>query len=415
MQQQFFLARQPILDRKESLCAFELLFRSGSKSAEAGVLDDTHATAQVMVNVFGDMGIANVLGANKGFINLDAEFLYSDTVELLPRNQVVLELLETIVIDDAVIARCRELKAMGFSLALDDVLELGDDIKPLLDVVDVIKLDLTQIAPARLPELVKEFRKYPVKLLAEKVEDREQAKSCMEMGFDLFQGYYFARPEMLSGKRADASKMVLLRILTLMLGGAENDKIVNAFKEHPTLSYNLLRMVNSAGNNLAVKISSLGHGLMVLGRRALQRWVQLLLYASGTNGATVSPLMQLAATRAKLMELVARQIRQRDLDYADRAFMVGMLSLLDVLMDEPLHDIVARMSLQEEIEAALLHRSGDLGDLLALCGEIESCDADAVQRRLHSRPGLNADTLNGAQLQALGWANNIAMSAVSFP
>ena len=220
MQQQFFLARQPILDRKESLCAFELLFRSGSKSAEAGVLDDTHATAQVMVNVFGDMGIANVLGANKGFINLDAEFLYSDTVELLPRNQVVLELLETIVIDDAVIARCRELKAMGFSLALDDVLELGDDIKPLLDVVDVIKLDLTQIAPARLPELVKEFRKYPVKLLAEKVEDREQAKSCMEMGFDLFQGYYFARPEMLSGKRADASKMVLLRILTLMLGGA---------------------------------------------------------------------------------------------------------------------------------------------------------------------------------------------------
>ena len=289
------------------------------------------------------------------------------------------------------------------------MLELGDDIRPLLDVVDVIKLDLTQIAPAQLPGLVKEFKRHPVKLLAEKVEDREQAGSCMEMGFDLFQGYYFARPETLSGKRADASKMVLLRILTLMLGGAENDKIVNAFKEHPTLSYNLLRMVNSAGNNLAIKISSLGHGLMVLGRRALQRWVQLLLYASGNEGAAVNPLMQLAATRAKLMELVARQIRQRDIDYADRAFMVGMLSLLDVLMDEPLHDIVARMSLQEEIEAALLHRSGDLGDLLALCGEIESCDTEAVQKRLHARPGLDAAALNGAQLEALGWANSIAM------
>jgi len=409
MQQQFFLARQPILDRKGSLCAFELLFRSGGKSAEAGVLDDTRATAQVMLNAFGDMGIANVLGAHKGFINLDAEFLHSDMVELLPRKQVVIELLETVVIDAAVIARCRDLKAMGFSLALDDVLELGDDIRPLLDVVDVIKLDLTQIAPAQLPGLVKEFKRHPVKLLAEKVEDREQAGSCMEMGFDLFQGYYFARPETLSGKRADASKMVLLRILTLMLGGAENDKIVNAFKEHPTLSYNLLRMVNSAGNNLAIKISSLGHGLMVLGRRALQRWVQLLLYASGNEGAAVNPLMQLAATRAKLMELVARQIRQRDIDYADRAFMVGMLSLLDVLMDEPLHDIVARMSLQEEIEAALLHRSGDLGDLLALCGEIESCDTEAVQKRLHARPGLDAAALNGAQLEALGWANSIAM------
>ena len=409
MQQQFFLARQPILDRKESLCAFELLFRSAEKSLEAGVVSDTHATAQVMLNVFGDMGIANVLGAHKGFINLDAEFLHSDMVELLPRNQVVIELLETIEIDEAVVSRCRDLKAMGFCLALDDVLGLGDDIKPLLGVVDVIKLDLTQIAPAELPALVKEFKKYPVKLLAEKVEDREQAKSCMEMGFDLFQGYYFARPEMLSGKRADASKMVLLRILTLMLSGAENDKIVNAFKEHPTLSYNLLRMVNSAGNNLAVKISSLGHGLMVLGRRALQRWVQLLLYASGKEGTTVSPLMQLAATRAKLMELVARQMRQRDIDYADRAFMVGMLSLLDVLMDEPLHDIVGRMSLQEEIEAALLQRSGDLGDLLALCGEIESCDTAAVQKRLHSRPTLNVDALNGAQLEALGWANSIAM------
>ncbi|MFZ2301565.1 MAG: EAL domain-containing protein [Gallionella sp.] len=408
MQQQFFLARQPILDRKENLRAFELLFRSGGKSAEAGVVDDTHATAQVMLNAFGDMGIANVLGAHKGFINVDAEFLHSDMIELLPRKQVVIELLETIVIDDEIISRCRDLKAMGFSLALDDVLKLGDDIKPLLGVVDVIKLDLMQIAPAQLPALIKEFKQYPVKLLAEKVEDREQAGACMAMGFDLFQGYYFARPEMLSGKHANDSKMVLLRILTLMLSGAENDKIVDAFKEHPTLSYNLLCMVNSAGNNLAVKISSLGHGLMVLGRRALQRWVQLLLYAS-KDGKVVSPLMQLAATRAKLMELVAQQIRERDLDYADRAFMVGMLSLLDVLMDEPMKDIVARMSLQEEIEAALLRRSGDLGDLLSLCGEIESGDAAAVQQRLHSHPGLTADALNGAQLEALGWANSIAM------
>lgn len=406
--QQFFLARQPILDRHESLCAFELLFRSGSHAAGADVADDTHATAQVMLNAFGEMGIADVLGPHKGFINLDARFLYSDTIELLPRQQVVLELLETVVIDSALIARCHELKAMGFSLALDDVLEMGADIKALLDVVDVIKLDLTQIPPAQLPALVKEFKQYPVKLLAEKVEDREQARNCLEMGFDLFQGYYFARPETLSGKRADPSKMVLLRILTLMLGDSDNDEVVNAFKEHPTLVYNLLRMVNSAGNNLAVKISSLNHGLMILGRRALQRWVQLLLYASNGNGPN-NPLMQLAATRAKLMELVARQIRKKDAGYADSAFMVGMLSLLDVLMDEPLAGIVRRMSLQEEIEAALLHRSGDLGDLLVLCGELESCDTEAVQARLLARSDLTADTLNAAQMEALGWANSIAV------
>lgn len=407
--QQCFLARQPILDRKQNMCAFELLFRSCSKSTEAGVLDSTNATAQVMVNAFGEMGVANVLGSYKGFINLDAEFLFSDTVELLPKQQVVLELLETIAINDEVIARCRDLKAMGFSLALDDVLTFSEGIKPLLSVIDVIKLDLTLIAPDQLPALVNAFKQYPVKLLAEKVESREQANACMEMGFDLFQGYYFARPEMLSGKRADTSKMVLLRILTLMLAGAENEKIVDAFKEHPTLSYSLLRMVNSAGNSLAVKVSSLGHGLMVLGRRALQRWVQLLLYASCNKEEAISPLMQLAATRAKLMELVAQQARQHDREYADRAFMVGMLSLLDVLMDMQLPEILKVMCLNEEIEAALLQRSGDLGDLLSLCGEIESCDTVAIQKRLHSHPGLNANALNGAQLEALGWANNIVM------
>lgn len=407
--QPFFLARQPILDRNESLCAFELLFRSGNNAAGADVSDDTHATAQVMVNVFGEMGIAEVLGAHKGFINLDAKFLYSDTVELLPRQQVVLELLETIVIDDAVIARCRELKAMGFSLALDDVLEFGDEIKQLLGVVDVVKLDLTQIDPARLPALVKNFRQYPVKLLAEKVEDREQARRCMEMGFDMFQGYYFARPEILSGKRADPSKKVLLNILTLMLSDAENEKIVNAFKERPILAYNLLRMVNSAGSKLATKISSLSHGLMVLGRRTLQRWVQLMLYATGKGGEVANPLMQLAATRAKLMELIAQQARPHDCDYIDRAFMVGMLSLLDVLMEEPLLEILAHMNLHEDIETALLKRNGDLGELLALCWELESGDAVAVQERLRARPGLTVDVLNGAQLEAMGWANNIAM------
>jgi len=359
--------------------------------------------------VFGEMGVAEVLGVHKGFINLDAKFLYSDTVELLPRQQVVLELLETIDIDEAVIARCHELKAMGFGLALDDVLELGDEIKPLLGLVDIIKLDVTQIDPMQLAVLVKRFKQYPVKLLAEKVESREQARCCMEMGFDMFQGYYFARPEMLSGKRVDPSKMALLRILTLMLSDAENEKIVDAFKEHPTLVYNLLRMVNSASNNLAVKISSLGHGLMVLGRRALQRWVQLLLYAS-KGGDAVNPLMQLAATRARLMELIAQQARPRDGDYIDRAFMVGMLSLLDVLMEEPLLKIVAHMNLQEEIETALLEHNGDLGELLTLCGELESGNAMAIQECLRARPGLTADMLNGAQLEALGWANNIAIS-----
>lgn len=402
----FFVARQPIVDRRENLVAFELLFRApqGSKSE---ILDDTNLTAQVLVNVFGEMGIADVLGMQKGFVNLDAVFLHSDLVELLPKDTVVLELLETIKIDDAIITRCKELKAKGYTLALDDVVNLGEDIRPLLGIVDVVKLDLMQIDAALLPVLVKELKKYPVQLLAEKVETREQAASCVEMGFDLFQGYYFARPETLSGKRASPSKVALLRIFTLMVSDAENREIEEAFKGHVDLTYNLMRMVNSVGSGLVTKIGSLGHGLAILGRRALQRWVQLLLYASDKAAQKTNPLMQLAASRGKLMELLAQKCRPNDRDFYERAFMVGMLSLLDVLMGEPMADILKRTYLHEEVDAALLRREGELGGLLVLCEQVELGDVDAIQKSLGVRHVLTVEGVNKAQLEALGWANSV--------
>jgi len=168
-------------------------------------------------------------------------------------------------------------------------------------------------------------------------------------------------------------------------------------------------MVNSAGTGLTTKISSLKHGMMVLGRQPLRRWVQLLLYASNQGNVTVSPLMQLAATRGKLLELVAQQEHPDDRDYADRAFMVGMLSLLDALMGEPLPEILSRMSLNEEVEAALLKHEGSLGGLLALSDKIETGNLPEIQELLQAHPSLTMEALNTAQLDALGWANKIVL------
>lgn len=405
--EKIFLARQPIVNRKENLVAFELLFRSAHRDS-AEVVSDVHATAQVMVNAFQEMGISEVLGAHRGFVNLDASLLHSDLIELLPKKQVVIELLETITIDAAIVARCHELKSKGFSLALDDVVEFDERVKPLLNVVEVVKLDLMQIDAAALPDLVKEFKRYPVKLLAEKVEDREQARRCKEMGFDIFQGYYFARPEVLSGKRTSPAKFALLRILTLMMSDAESAEIEEVFKEQPELAYNLMRMVNAVGRGLTTKITSLKHGLTVVGRRPLVRWVQLLLYASTKGDDMVSPLMQLAATRGRFMELVAQQERPSDVDYADRAFLVGMMSLLDTLLGEPLGEILQRISLHEEVEGALLERNGDLGALLSLCESIETDNTEQLQRTLNAHPGVSMQELGKAQLKALGWANEIS-------
>ena len=406
--QEIFLARQPILDKQGKLFAFELLFRSASKLMP-GVINDVQATAQVLANTLGEMGIANVLGPHKGFINVDEDFLHSNMIELLPKQQVVIELLETITINDTTIARCHELKQKGFSLALDDIVQMDKAITPLLGVVDIVKLDLLQISSSQLPALVAEFRKYPVKLLAEKVEDHTQARQCTELGFDLLQGYYFARPEVLSGKSMDISKIPLLQILVLMLSNAENEEIEHAFKEHPNLSYKLLRLVNSAGTGILTKIVSIKHGLLVVGRRSLQRWVQLLLYASAKEGHEVNPLMQLAATRGMMMELIARQTRPNDRDYAEQAFMIGMLSLLDALLGEPIQKVLSYISLDKNIEVALLEHAGELGGLLNICEEIEAGNMDSVQKDLDDYPSLSLNALNTAQVEALAWANSIAV------
>ncbi|AYH45215.1 EAL domain-containing protein [Azoarcus sp. DN11] len=196
-QNDIFLARQPIFDRQRKVAAYELLFREDA-SGEARVTDDARATAQVIARAFGRLGLNSVIGGSTGFVNVDAEMLMSGRIENLPRERVVLELLETIEIDCAVLERCAELKHLGYRLALDDVCAVSREMEPLLDVVDVVKLDILQVEPAALEQLVRRLRLHPAKLLAEKVDTLERARRCLALGFDLFQGYLFARPTLLA-------------------------------------------------------------------------------------------------------------------------------------------------------------------------------------------------------------------------
>lgn len=405
--QEFFLARQPIVNRQDRLVAFELLFRTGAVN-RADPVDNAHATAEVILNTFSETGIVDVLGAYQGFINLDAGILHSELVEVLPRKKVVLELLETVTVDQAVVARCRELKKLGYSFALDDVIEI-ERIRPLLPHVEIVKLDVQQLGWGQLAALVKQLRQFPLKLLAEKVEHPDQVELCRELGFDLFQGYHFAHPEVLSGKRVHPSKLALLEILTQMLNGADFDEIEKAFKAHPDMVYNLMRMVNSAALGLTAKISSLRHALAILGKRPLQRWVQLLLYTSTNSSGNPTPLMQMAAMRGKLMELLVLGQHSRGFEeLADRAFMVGVLSLIDAVLTTPLPEILSRLRVHDDVEAALLKRQGNLGSLLELCEYLELGDANTIVAWQRNHPGLAAETINRCELEAMTWANSIA-------
>lgn len=405
---QIFLGRQPILDRSQSIVAYELLFRSGHTGA-ANVSDDVAATANVISHAFSELGVSGVLGKHKGFINFSEELLLSDIIELLPKDKVVIELLETIKVTPQIVARCKELKAMGFSLALDDYTSDDPQFEALLGLVDVVKIDYPLVDKNALPAIVTRLKGHGVKLLAEKIDDRDQAEWCMSLGFDLFQGYFYARPVILTGARTDPSRLNLLRLLGLVLGDAETDEIEKVFKHDPSLTFKLLKLVNSVGMGTTQRINSLNHAIMVLGRRQLQRWIQLLMFVPN-SGDTENPLLQLAAIRGKLMELLAVDQAPRDRDYQDRAFISGILSLLDTLLGIPLPEIVEQISLAPEVRSALLDRHGMLGELLDLAECLEANDFESAGELLQSS-GLNVEQLLQAQLEAMRWANELAENA----
>ncbi len=410
---QLFLGRQPILDREQRLVAYELLFRSGLNNA-ADVTDGVQATATVIANAFAELGVAAALGVQRGFINVDESFLFSDTLGLLPTQTVVLEILETVPPTAEVVERCRALKAAGFTLALDDVIQLEPAYAPLLDLVDIVKVDIQPLDAEQLTALAVRLRGTGKQLLAEKVDSRERMLHCRDLGFSLFQGYYFAKPTIIAGRKLDHSQLALLKLMGLLLGDAETAELEAALKPEPGLTVNLLRLTNSVGAGTRVPIRSLGHAIMVLGRRQLQRWLQLLIFTAGRDHRTTegNPLLIIAAIRGRLMELLAAQLAPGSRELADQAFMTGVMSLVPALIGQPIAEIVDQLGLAGPISEALCSGGGRLGRLLNLAESSENGDLAPLADALLALPGINLKTLNQAQTQALHWAGSLTRNAI---
>lgn len=403
---QLFLGRQPILDRDQRLFAYELLFRNGSRNF-AEVTDGVQATATVIANAFTELGVEAALGDCRGFINVDEQFLFSDMLELLPRHAVVLEILETVPPTPAVIERCNALKAAGFTLALDDVIQLEPEFAELLSLVEIVKVDIQPLSRVQLMQLAMKLKPMGKQLLAEKVDSREQMEQCLKLGFTLFQGYFFAKPTIISGKKLDHSQLSLMKLMGLLLGDAATAELEAALKPEPGLTVNLLRMTNSVGAGCTEKITSLGHAITVLGRRQLQRWLQLLVFAAGSQNGTSNPLLLMAATRGRLMELLAAESQPGDTALADQAFMAGIMSLMPALVGLPIADIVAPLGLTANVRDALCAGTGTLGALLRIAESSEDGDMLRLTQALAELPGLGPKAINRAQTQALQWANEI--------
>jgi len=401
--EKFFLGRQPILDRSQEIVGYELLFRSADM--DHAVFDSyAHASSTVITQALSSFGMEEILGGKFGFINVHLTLLLSEMLELLPIDQTVLELLEMIKLDDQVIERCRELKEMGFVLALDDH-EFDSSNDEIYHVIDIVKIDIILTGMDALPDVVRELRKYPVKILAEKVETVEQFQVCNDLGFDLFQGYFFARPVVLNRKKIDVSGLALLKLLQQLTMGESIETIEITFKENPGLSYNLLKLVNSVALGVREKIKTLRHAILLLGMDQLRRWTQLSLFAGHDARGINHPLLEMAAVRGRLMEIMLKQLASSD-EQAEAAFMVGILSLLDVLFETSMEEIITNLNLTENVSAALLRREGQLGKMLMLTEKLEVTDFDTVAVML-SECGVSLDQLLTAQLEAFNWRSSI--------
>ena len=424
MSRGIFLGRQTIVDRDQHVVAYELLFRS-SRAAQVAEIDEVgRAVVRVMVNTFASLGMDAVLGQSLGFFNVNREILLSEVIEALPRDRVVIEVLEDVEADDAVIERCRFLQDAGFRIALDDWV-VDDPRSPLLPFAEVVKVDLPAIPRNALRRLVRSLRETSgVLLLAEKVETPGEFERCLKLGFDRFQGYFFARPIVLEGADLDATKKTLIQLLQQISAEAESRAIVESFKQDAKLGLNLLRLVNTAGNAARVPLETIEDAVRQLGLERLGRWVSILLYAQGDGDDLGSPLLTAAAHRGRLMELVVDRISGGGEplegavgDFAwsgggetesrrERAFLVGMLSLADALLGRRIEELVEELRLGEDIARALTHHAGPLGELLVFVENVERCEITKIESAL-SRWALDVPALQELEHEAYAWVHGL--------
>jgi c-di-GMP-related signal transduction protein len=398
----WLIGRQPILDRAGAIFAFELLFRS-AQSRTAEFTDASFATANVILGAVAGFGMEELLGPHRGFVNVGRDLLFSDALEILPRDQVVLELLENVEPSHAVLQRCKLLKAAGLQLALDDH-RWDPAYEQLYPVVDFVKVDLLAATPAQVEETIEKLRGYPLALLAEKVETSEQFRRSLDLGFQYFQGYHFARPAVLEKRRFDEGGSSILKLLRLLGEDADTGQVEHAFRESPGLTYKLLVLVNSVAFGTHQKIRSVRQAITMLGRAQMRRWLQLALFATDDRRGLDDPLVDLAAVRASFMEKLAplHPSLARAPDVREQAFMIGILSLLDQVFAMPMSELVARLRLSDEVAAALEQRSGPLGTLLEVAERLEHLDLEGAEAAL-AAAGIHRERAYAALRLAYSW------------
>lgn len=345
-----FVAKQPIFDDKQQLVAYELLFRKGSEAAFCGIDGDV-ATSEVICRSFFSMGMDSITGGKRAFINFTDNLLLKEIPLLLPKEQVVVEILETVQPSRPILEACKKIKDAGYTLALDDFV-FEPRYRPLLALVDIVKVDFQLTKGRERQTVMKRVNRPNIKFLAEKVETRQEFEEALRYGYSYFQGYFFSKPVLVKSHDIPSSRFQQLQVLQqINHPEIDFDSLQALVRQDVALTYQLLKLINSSVFGLKEQIRSVKHALVLLGKRELVKWMSLMLLR-GMGDESKRELLLASMIRARFAELLAPKLRLEK--QASELFMMGMLSLVDVFMERPLDDIMTELPLSQDVKRTLL-------------------------------------------------------------
>ncbi|HUL32861.1 MAG TPA: EAL domain-containing protein [Candidatus Eisenbacteria bacterium] len=396
-----FLARQPILNRERDLFAYEILSRYGPENycrPKAGSSASVNAMDELFL-----MGIRTMTDGQPAFLNCTREFLTQEYLTLLPRELVVGEILETVAPDEEVVAACHRMKALGYRLALDDYCH-APEMRPLLEFADFVKIDILLMSFPDQQRVVEQCRGLGIPTIAEKVETDQQFQICRELGYDYFQGYFFCRPQVVGRRSVPANKTVYLELLQAANEPLFNlQKISLLFKRDVSLSYRLLRYLNSAAFAFHTEIHSIPHALSLLGEKAMRKWISLVSIAA-LGDEVADSLLRLPLTRAMFCELIGRRAGlTRDLN---ELFLLGLLSVMDALLNLPMAAVLKDIKVDDEIARALQGKDSRYRPIFEVVLDYESGTWEQLAESCRSI-GLHENFLPDLYLRSVGWASEI--------
>ncbi len=397
------IARQPICNKQLKVKAFELLYRMQMTSEGNPLLDNPDgATIDVLLAAFNDLCIRDVVGDKLAFINFTSNIILKQ-IPPISHKQLVVELLEDQEITPQLLKAIARLRQKGYKIALDDFCLTKETIS-LIEYADIIKIDVLDTPPDVWANYIPKLKEKGITLLAEKVETQEMFERCCELDFDLFQGYFFAKPKIIAGKRISNNELSILELIgKLSSPEVDIDDITNIIIRDPNLTYNLLRTINSGLFGLSKEIDSIKHAITMLGLKKLKKWISLLALTTLDNKPQL--LIVFAMVRAKMCEILGQKTTSRG--SADDYFTMGLLSLMDAFVNLNMDTLLKKISLPQKMEDALLRYEGEMGKVLHCVVNYQNGNWDNNEKISILESGkIKANDITQAYLDGVQWAES---------